>query len=383
MQNNFTQRVTQIKGLSDRRRLPRLGIIRLGLKMQGKNGGKEYPKETPFFVCPDDVKKVYGNEPTEIDIMLPINDQAAVFPQSYKYYGSSKGLKCQGDGECAYYVDEKTKEMKQKPCPCELLDAGKCKQTGTLMFMIPKVSVGGIYQITTSSFNSIVDLNSGLDYVSALLGRFALVPLKLRRIPTETHHDEKKQTHFTMQIIFDADINTLNALRSDTTRVLEHPRYQLPPPENMNPEFDPIDGIEDEEGTITTTASEVKKEGPDKLTAENLSTIRDMLKGIKTTNEKMICRHLGVKVLEEAQAVNYESIIEGIKIHVERAKTNGNGKGKITEAEAQEIDKSLSEFQLSVAAFKRAFDIENIVDLPADKMEEARKWINTEVDKLG
>ncbi|OQC18732.1 MAG: hypothetical protein BWX71_02715 [Deltaproteobacteria bacterium ADurb.Bin072] len=67
----------------------------------------------------------------------------------------------------------------------------------------------------------------------------------------------------------------------------------------------------------------------------------------------------------------------------EPPKTNGNGKGKITEADAQEIDKSLSEFQLSVAAFKRAFDIENIVDLPADKMEEARKWINTEVDKLG
>jgi hypothetical protein len=66
----------------------------------------------------------------------------------------------------------------------------------------------------------------------------------------------------------------------------------------------------------------------------------------------------------------------------EPPKTNGKVQ-KITDDEAQEIDKNLSEFQISVAAFKRAFGIDNIKDLPADKMEDARKWINTEVDKLG
>ena len=246
MTSNFSQRVTQIKGLSDRRRLPRLGRIRLGLKAVTPQG-KEYPKEVSYFVCPDEVKKVYGDMPTELDVMIPLNDLNAVFPCAYKHYGSGRGLKCSGDGEIAHRVNEETKEMEQTACPCKLLEDKKCKQTGTLMVMLPKVSVGGVYQISTSSINSIIDVNSGLDYVSALLGRFAMVPLKLRRIKTETHHDDKKQNHYTMQIIFDGDINTVNALRADTLRVLEHPRFQLPAPMEENPALDPIDIVADEE----------------------------------------------------------------------------------------------------------------------------------------
>jgi hypothetical protein len=250
MSNGFAQKVTRIKELSDRRRLPRLGSIRLGIKMKSRNTGNEYPKETDYLVCPPEVQAHYGEKPKEIDIMLPLNDIDAVFPCAYKYYGSSKGLKCQGDGETAWRVNEQTKEMEQVKCPCELLDQKKCKQSGTLMVMIPKVSVGGIYQIRTSSYNSIVDINSGLDYVSALLGRFAMVPLKLRRVKTETHHDEKKQDHYTLQVIFDADIKTLNDLRSDTVRVLEHPRYQMPALIEHNPEYDPPDIIVDDEDDV-------------------------------------------------------------------------------------------------------------------------------------
>lgn len=247
----FNQRVTQIKGLSDRRRLPRLGIIRLGLKVKNSQG-KEYPKETEHFVVPPEVAAVYGDTPTELDVMFPLNEIDAVFPQAYKFYGSSKGLKCQGNGETAYCVDE-NKEMVERTCPCEMFDKGKCKQTGVLMVMLPRVNVGGVYQIRTSSVNSIIDINSGLDYVAALLGRFAMVPLRLRRVKTETHHDEKTQNHYTMQVIFDADINTINLLRSDTQRVLEHPRYALPAPVEENPELDPVDVLDDEEGAAEQT----------------------------------------------------------------------------------------------------------------------------------
>jgi hypothetical protein len=246
MTTGFTQRVTTIKGLSDRRRLPRIGRIRLGLKAVTTTG-KEYPKEVEYFVVPEEVKKIYGDKPTELDIMFPLNDLNAVFPCAYKHYGSGKGLKCSGDGEVAHRVNENTKEIEQISCPCNLLEEKKCKQTGTLMAMLPKVSVGGIYQCTTSSINSIIDINSGLDYVSALLGRFAMVPLKLRRVKTETHHDDKKQNHYTLQVIFDGDITTINALRGDTLRILEHPRFQLPAPLDENPALDAIDIVADEE----------------------------------------------------------------------------------------------------------------------------------------
>jgi hypothetical protein len=241
----FQQRVTKIKDLSDRRRLPRLGSIRLGIKKKATSG-KEYPAETHYFVCPPEVQAVFGEKPTELEVMFPLDNIEEVFPQAYKYYGSSKGLKCQGDGELAYCAENG--EMIQRECPCELYDTGKCKQSGTLMVIIPKVSVGGVYQIRTSSYNSIVDVNSGLDYVRALVGRFCMIPLKLRRVVTETHHDEKKQNHYTLQVIFDSDIQTLNALISNTTRVLEHSRQlQLPAPLEENPEMDPVDITDDED----------------------------------------------------------------------------------------------------------------------------------------
>lgn len=255
---NFHQRITRIKGLSERRRLPRLGSIRLGIKVKNKKG-VEYPKETPYFVCPDEVIEKYGPEPTELDVMVPINEIDSVFPMAYKYYGSSRGLICQGNGEIAYTVDSESKEMVERECPCDFFDNGKCKQSATLMIMLPKVSVGGVYQIRTGSYNSIVDIQSGLDYVSALLGRFAMVPLTLRRVKTETHHDEKKQLHYTLQITFDGDINTLNQLRTDTQRILEHPRYQLPAPKDENPELDAVDVTEDD----IIDLEDSSEEGPD------------------------------------------------------------------------------------------------------------------------
>jgi hypothetical protein len=180
--------------------------------------------------------------------MLPLDDLDAVFPVSYKFYGSGKGLKCNGDGEIAYFANDVTKETEERKCPCENLTNGKCKQSGTLSVMLQKINVGGIYQITTSSFNSIVDLASGIDYVKALIGRVAMVPLKLKRVATETHHDEMKQTHYTLQLIMDANIDAINQLRGDTIRVLEHTsRIALPEPVNENPELDPVDIIVDEE----------------------------------------------------------------------------------------------------------------------------------------
>ena len=271
---SFAQRITRINGLSDRRRLPRLGKIRGGIKLKSAKSGKEYPKETDYFVCPPEVRSIFGDKPKDLEIMLPINEIDAVFPQSLKWYGSSKGLKCHGDMKIAYRYNDQDRDWHEMECPCEHLEDGSCKQSATLQFIIPKVSVGGVYQLTTSSFNSIVDLNSGIDYVQAMLGRFALVPLTLRRVATETHHDNKRQIHYTYQIIFDVDLNTLNALRADTQRVLEHPRYQLPPPAVENPEYDPVDGVVDEEDQVPE--AEVVEQG---TLGKGLDTALIMLKG--------------------------------------------------------------------------------------------------------
>ena len=64
----FKGRFTRIKDLSERRRLPRLGKIRLGVKMISDRTHKEYPKETEFFIVPPEVTKVYGDRPTSLAV---------------------------------------------------------------------------------------------------------------------------------------------------------------------------------------------------------------------------------------------------------------------------------------------------------------------------
>jgi len=231
----FKARFTKIKELSERRRLPRLGKIRLGVKMVSMKTKKEYPKETEFFVVPPEVAKVYGAKPTSLDVMVPINDPEVVFPQAYKWFGGQRGLKCIGDGEAALRLNEETRAMQEIVCPCERLDTGECQKMANFMVILPKINMGGVYQIDIGSYNSIVDINSGLDYVQALVGRFAMVPLRLCRAPKETHFGGQKQIHYTLQLFLDADVDTLNALRENTSRVLLSTRnLALPPSEDAD-----------------------------------------------------------------------------------------------------------------------------------------------------
>ncbi len=225
-----------IKGLSDARRLPRLGKIRLGIKKISPKTKKEYPSETDYFVCPEEVEKIYGKTPRELDVMLPVEDIGITFPQAYEYYGSGKGLKCIGDGETAERKDDGG-FWQERDCPCELFEEGKCSQRAHLSVILPEVSVGGIYQIDTSSYNSIIDLNSSIDYVKAMVGRVAMVPLKLVRQPTDTHHEGKKQTHYTLRLEFPGNLETINHLKANTNRILGV-SLTLPEPDRVNPEDD-------------------------------------------------------------------------------------------------------------------------------------------------
>jgi hypothetical protein len=247
------RRFTQIKGMSETRRLPRLGKIRLGVRVKKAKADSRckekpcpgcnfctYPREVPHFVVPPEVAKVYGPEPTVLDIMLPVNDPDVVFPQAFEHYGSGRGLTCTGDGERAMRVNKDTGELDEVPCPCPLLEQKKCGAKAHLMAILPKVSVGGVYQLDTGSWNSIVDINSSLDYVSALLqGRFAMVPLKLKREPRETFNPEAgKQTHYTLRVELEGNVDFINQLRGDSRAVLEGPGYTLPAPVIENPAFD-------------------------------------------------------------------------------------------------------------------------------------------------
>jgi hypothetical protein len=254
---------TSIKGsFSENRRIPRLGRIRLGIKVQKQQNGKpvlndrkepiEFPKETDYFVVPPEVEAIYGKQPKELDVMFPLEDERLVFPASLKWYGRAKGLRCHGNGETAERLDEKTGKWGEMKCPCDKLKSetnpkGECTEQANLMVMLPRVSLGGIYQIATGSYHSVVDINSGIDMCRQMVGRIQLVPLKLRREERVTHKDGRPSKHYTLTLILDANAGGINKLREVTDRVLEHARYQIEGPAEVNPHTDPPDEFEDAE----------------------------------------------------------------------------------------------------------------------------------------
>jgi hypothetical protein len=226
---------TRIKGLSDRRRLPRLGKIRLGVKAVSTKG-QTYPVEKRYFILPPEAAKVYGQQAEELDVMFPVEDEEIIFPQRLAWFGQSRGPKCMGDGEKARRLNEKG-EYEDRSCPCELLKKKECQQRANLLIILPRVSVGGVYQIDISSYHSIVDLNSGIDYIRALLGRISMVPLKLKRVARETHGSGRKETHYPLQIAFEGNMDALMAFKKIGPRQLS-PGPEIPPGEITNPEMD-------------------------------------------------------------------------------------------------------------------------------------------------
>lgn len=197
-----------IKGISDVRRLPRLGKVRLGIKAVSKRTGGEYPKPVDYFVVREDngitsptaaeaFHEVYGDKPHELDIMFPIDDEGLFFQQWLRRYGSGRGLICKGDGETAVRVDKKTgilEEIECDPDECPYAIDRSCRPVATLMFILPRVAGLGCWQLDTSSWNSIVNLNSAIDFIGRLTGgRIAMIPLKLILRPRDVQPEGKKK----------------------------------------------------------------------------------------------------------------------------------------------------------------------------------------------
>jgi len=243
-----------IKGLSEIRRLPRLGKIRLGIKKRNAEG-KEYPAEVDYFVfdpktpspeenerLKQEFEKLYGKEPKQINIMFPVADPTVFFAQDYKRYGSSTSLQCKGDGvEAVCASEEFAKDLEiigrsemgnpKVRClgrDCPYYKNKKCGEIGILQFLLPEMPGMGIWQIATGSYHSIVNVNSCLEYIRGICGRVHMIPLLLERRAQETAHEGKKRTHYILHINMDFRLADLQRLATiDPTKIM----LQLPEPE--------------------------------------------------------------------------------------------------------------------------------------------------------
>jgi hypothetical protein len=219
-------------------RIPRLGKIRIGIKEEGKN----YPKGVDYFVCPEEVQAVYGERPKKLNILFHSDDIEEVFPQYYKRYGMGTGLVCKGDGETASAINTKSGEFEEIEClgtECSFYTSNKCKRIGNLHFMIVGVNRLGVYQLDTSSINSIVNVNGGIEYAKLMTkGRLAMIPFILEVIPQEVSPDGKKKIVHVLRL--EANISKmLDALDQKPQEVLS-----IAPPKGIEEDLFPKPVIE-------------------------------------------------------------------------------------------------------------------------------------------
>jgi len=232
--------MSPIKGLTERRRLPRIGKIHLGVRVK-QEGKAEYPKATDYLVFDpthpqyDELVAAYGEKPTELKVIFPLDDPEKFASQYYRLYSRSRGLVCKGDGETAMRMidtatgalanrDSKEVVNREVVCPGrECLEYGRrgCGEVMNLQFLLPEVSGFGVWQIDTGSINSILNVNNALDLVKQIYGRVSMVPLVLALEPKEVTNpdDGKKKT-----------VRVLN-IRSQDNMLEAFRKGQLPPME--------------------------------------------------------------------------------------------------------------------------------------------------------
>jgi len=188
-----------IKGVSEIRRMPRLGKVRLGIKQISERTQNLYPVATDYFVVPEEIKRHVGEKPKQLNIMFPVEDPTEFAIQWLRCYSFTQGLVCKGNGMmCRRKVDVITGAMAdhtttewewQDGLPCDpdtcpdYLEEKQCRRVMNLLFMMPDVPGFGVWQLDTTSFYSIVNINSSVDLIKRLCGRISFIPLTLSLEP--------------------------------------------------------------------------------------------------------------------------------------------------------------------------------------------------------
>ena len=234
-----------IHGVTDAApRFTRAGHIRLGIKKQSARGG-EYPEKSDHFIADFEsaestklFHEIYGAQPKMITVAFAHQTPDEIFPQWYKCYGSSSGLKCKGDG-CTAWRSTPEGDMSEVDCPtpseCDYGKANGCKQMASLQFFIRGLPGFQIYQCNTTSWNSIRNINSGLQMLQVVRGDKPIrgVWVDLYLVPQEAQHDGKRVNIYVLKLDIRANLDNLKALEC----ALDYETAALPAPDEKRDEY--------------------------------------------------------------------------------------------------------------------------------------------------
>jgi len=218
-----------VKGLTDRRRLPRCGKVHLGERNE-----KGVPHAVDYFLVREDAttpfaaaeafRDVYGAEPRELDIMFPTDDVEDWCDPFFRMFSQSWQNVCKGDGEAAQakwdpnqdgprpegaeggtWANRDSKAWVPRTIPClgencimQQGDRPQCRLSLNLFFLLPKVRGIGAWQLDTRSIHSTRALLDSVALIRSVTGgRIRGLPLKLRLVDKEVAplNVKKKTVH--------------------------------------------------------------------------------------------------------------------------------------------------------------------------------------------
>ena len=331
-----------IKGISEIRRLPRLGKIHLGVKATSAKG-TEYPRAVDYFVVKEDdstpaaaaeaFRSVYGDKPRQLRIMFPAEDTEIIAPQWYKLYGSGTGLIRMCDGERCLCRND-AGDMEETECLCEPPggEPNGCRHMMHLQFLLPDVPGLGVWQLDTSSFHSIVNINSGLEMIRALAGRVSMIPLTLRLRPKEVSPGGKKKVVYVLDLVQEQArlVDVIQAARRPFTEVLglpdpvnheeipeDHFPHALPAPSNGQRQPAPSAPADDNPLAFLGDEEPEPEPEPDPgMNPEQERLIADIRKGLKILGwpEGKINAQIDAAI---AQGVDLEQVLQRINAQVD------------------------------------------------------------------
>jgi hypothetical protein len=181
-----------IHGLEKMYRPPRLGVVRLGIKIPNASGTGDHPAEVRYFVLPDELKAIFGAEPTRLSgVRFPFNEPEKNLHSIFYERRSGRLLTLRCDGVEAVHIPVEGRERTErcqkdaddpwKPCPCG------ARAKGRLSFIVPKAKVG-IYEVALGGFARIGRLLGELKMYQLMLGRLVGVPFIIERTEVEENY---------------------------------------------------------------------------------------------------------------------------------------------------------------------------------------------------
>jgi len=285
--------MSPIKDVSDVRRMPRLGKVRLGIKVEPE-GKNPYPRATDYFVVPDEIKQIVGDKPKRLNIIFPTEEVDKFAQQWLRCYSLTQGLVCKGNGvKATRKIDVETGDIARRttkewmfrddwgcePDNCEQYLEKQCRRVMNLLFMMPDVPGLGCWQLDTTSFFSIVNINSCIDLIRTICGRISFIPLALSLEPLEVSPKGiTKKTVHVLTIRSEVKLADIQRLAlTPPERILLPALQEEEPPEDLFPEQKIVEAETKVEEEAPPSEPEEEKT-PDDVTEDDVPDMNAVLR---------------------------------------------------------------------------------------------------------